>query len=273
MIHNLNPRKSDDKFSHAFWTYTGAFLFAVIMIVLLHETGHYLAYRWRGYEASIRINPFMGTTTCQQDVQPQDFIYIILGGSVFDLSIAAMVAILLRFARSSTFILLKMYAAMAFLIEGMVLVAGLFFDETITDFSWLISLGYPPIFVGIIGVLLIVVGGFLNYGVWNMVGITPESPRMKILLLNSSFLVYGLVGFVMSLAIFPIELQFFRNFMAISTLLQWLYLSLRIVLNAVFMPRIQRRMRTKHPQMTVKFGRLSMFIGSTSWLISFMVLN
>ena len=136
MIHNMDHQKSIIKFSHAFWAYTGAFLFAVILIVLIHETGHYLAFLWRGYDASVRINPFMGTTSCQQEVQTQDLTYIFLGGPVFDLLIAAAVVILLRFARNTNWILLKIYAAMAFLVEGMVLINGLFFDEVVTDFSF-----------------------------------------------------------------------------------------------------------------------------------------
>ena len=99
MIHNKELQKSNSKFSHVFWAYTGAFLFAVILIVLIHETGHYLAFRWRGYDASVRINPFMGTTSSQQDVQTKDLTYIVLGGPVFDLFIAATVTILLRSTR------------------------------------------------------------------------------------------------------------------------------------------------------------------------------
>ena len=273
MIHNKELQKSNSKFSHVFWAYTGAFLFAVILIVLIHETGHYLAFRWRGYEASVRINPFMGTTSCQQEIQPQDLIYIVLGGPVFDLSLAAAVAILLLFARNTNWILLKMYAAMAFLIEGMVLITGLFFDEVVTDFSWLISFGLHPVLVAALGILLIMIGGFLNYEVWNLVGITSETSRMQIFLLNSPFLLYSLVGFAMGFAILPSELKFFRYFLGLAVLLHSLYLALRVAINPFIMPLFQRRKLDKYLPITANLGKFSMVLGCTSWIVSFLVLN
>jgi len=77
-------KQPEFEFRNAFWTYTGAFMLSVIMIVLIHETGHYLAFRWLGYDANIRINPFMGVTSSQQNVLLEDFPYIVLGGPVFD---------------------------------------------------------------------------------------------------------------------------------------------------------------------------------------------
>jgi len=273
MIHYINHQKPNNKFAHAFWAYTGAFLFAVILIVLIHETGHYLAFRWRGYEASIRINPFMGTTSCQQEVQSQDLIYIVLGGPVFDLFIAAAVAILLRFVRNTKWILLKTYAAMAFLIEGMVLITGLFFDEVVTDFSWLISFGLHPVLVAALGILLIMIGGFLNYEVWNLVGITSETPRMQIFRLNSPFLIYSLIGFVIGFAILPIELKFFRYFLGLGMLLHSGYLVLRVVINPLIMPLFQRRKRDEPLPITAELGKFSMVLGCTSWVVSFLILN
>ena len=273
MIHNKEFQKSNSKFSHVFWAYTGAFLFAVILIVLIHETGHYLAFRWHGYDASVRINPFMGKTSCQQEVQSQDLIYIFFSGPVFQLLIAAAVAILLRFARNTNWILLKMYAAMAFLVEGMVLINGLFFDEVVTDFSWLIYFGLHPMLVAALGILLIMIGGFLNYEVWNLVGITSETPRMQIFLLNSPFLIYGLVGFVMGFAILPIELKFFGYFLGLAVLLHSIYLALRVALNPFIMPLFQRRKRDESLPITAKIGKFSMVLGCTSWIVSFLVLN
>lgn len=273
MKNNSNSNSFEGRFSHVFWTYTGALLFAVTLVVLLHETGHYLAYRWRGYTASVRINPFMGVTSTQQTIHPEDFVYIILGGTIFDLTLASIAAILLRYAKNINWILLKMYAAMAFLIEGMVLIAGLFFEQTVTDFSWLISLGVHPVFVGILGVLLIVIGGVLNYGVWRSVGITPESPRWQILLLNTSFLVYVLAGFAIGMVILPIEIQFLRRFLFVAMLLHWSCLGLRVMLNPYIMPRLQRSMQAGHLQLTGNSGMFSMALGCASWVISLLILN
>jgi hypothetical protein len=242
--------------------------------VLVHETGHFLAFHWRGYEAvSIRINPFMGTTTCKQDVQEGDFIFIVLGGSIFNLSIAVISAFILRFAKSPYWIPVKMYAAMAFLIEGMVLIAGLFFQETITDFSWLISLGLPPIFVGSLGVFLIGIGGLLSYEIWILVGINSESSRKLLLLLNSSFFLYGLLGVSMGIAILPIEANFIRKFLAVGMILHWLYLGIRIILAPVILPGIQKRMRGDIPEVTINTSKFNLMLGCASWVLSFLVLN
>ena len=269
-----NPANREEKFIHTFLVFTGAFLFSVILIVLVHETGHFLAFKMRGYEAvSIRINPFMGVTSCPQNVRSEDYLYIILGGTIFNLSIAIISAIALRFAKSPNWIFVKMYSAMAFLIEGMVIIAGLFFQETITDFAWLIKLGWSPVWVGFLGIALIVFGGYLSYEIWISLGMSLKNSRKQILLINIPFFVYELLGFVMGLAILPIEMSFFRKFLAVGMVLHWLYLGLRIMLVPVLMPRIQKHMRMDTPKVTIGLSWLSLFLGCASWVLSFLVLN
>ena len=49
---------ADKNFKVTFLTYTGAFMFAIIFIILVHELGHMLAYFWRGYDdVVIRLIP------------------------------------------------------------------------------------------------------------------------------------------------------------------------------------------------------------------------
>jgi hypothetical protein len=277
-VHNRlqtsKPDTRDDNFPHIFFTFTGAFLFSVVLLILIHEIGHFLAFKMRGYDAiSIRINPFMGTTSCLQNVQAEDFIHIILGGTVFNLSIATISAIAIRFTKNPIWIFAKMYSAMAFLIEGMVIITGLFFQETITDFAWLIEIGWTPVFVGFLGILIIGIGGLLSYEIWDSLGISQENFRRQLWLINIPFFTYGLLGFVMGLAILPIETNFFRKFMAVCMILHWLYLGLRIMLAPVLMPRIQKRGEMAIPKMTTGLSSLSMLLGSASWAISFLVLN
>jgi len=265
--------KTEFKFKDVFWTYTGAFMLSVIMIVLIHETGHYLAFRWRGYDATIRINPFMGVTSSQQNVQTQDFPYIVLGGPVFDLIIASFFAVLLRAKRNPYWIPMKMYAATAFLIEGMVLITGLFFQETVTDFSWLISKGLSPIFVGGLGIFLILIAGLLTYSVWEMIGVTATTNRWKVLLLNSSLFLYVLTGFMIGRAIALIAPSFVLRFLLIAMLFHWGYLALRVVLNPLIMSLIQRHQAEPPALVSAKLSRLSMALGGVSWVLSFLVLN
>jgi hypothetical protein len=270
----LKPETREGNFALTFFAFTGAFLFSVILIVLVHEIGHFLAFKMRGYEAvSIRINPFMGTTSCQQNVRAEDFLYITLGGTVFNLSIATISAIALHFTKNPNWIFVKMYSAMAFLIEGMVIIAGLFFQETITDFAWLIKLGWSPILVGFLGTLFIVIGGYLSYEVWISLGITQEHSWKQLILINIPFLVYGLFGFVIGLAILPIEISFFRKFLAICMVLHWSYLGLRIMLAPMLMPRMQKRIDLDIPKVTIGLSGFSLFLGCASWVLSFLVLN
>lgn len=269
-----NPENRECKFIHTFLVFTGAFLFSVILVVLVHETGHFLAFKMRGYEAvSVRINPFMGATSSQQNARPEDYFYIILGGTIFNLSIATISAIAVRFTENPNWIFVKMYSAMAFLGEGMVIIAGLFFEETITDFAWFIELGQSPIFVGFLGTLFIGIGGYLSYEIWISLGINQEGSRKQILIINIPFFLNGLLGFGFGLVILPIEMSFFRKFLAVLMLLHWSYLGLRIMLAPVLMPRIQKHMRMDTPKVTIGLSKLSLFLGCASWVLSFLVLN
>lgn len=273
-LHSSKPLTSDRKFIHAFLTYTGAFLFAIILIVMVHEIGHFLAFHWCGYDAvSIRINPFMGTTSCKQDIQTEDAVFIVLGGTIFNLSLAAISAITLRWSKSSYWMPVKMYSAMAFLIEGMVIVTGMFFDEVVTDFAWLINFGWTPIFVGFIGIIFIIIGGYLKYEIWILTGIHQKSPPKLIFLLNSPYFLYCAFGVLLGQVILPIEMSFFKKFMAVGMVLHWLYLGIRIYLTPVIMPRIWMRMTEDIYKVTVNSSRFSMILGCASWVLSFLVLN
>jgi len=270
-VQTSKPEISEGKFSYTFFMFTGVFLLSVILVILIHEIGHFLAYKMQGYDAvSIRINPFMGVTSCQQNVRKEDFIFIILGGPVFNLTLATISAIALRFTKNPNWILVKMYSVMAFLIEGMVIIVGLFFRETITDFSWLMELGLSPLIIGYLGVYFIVIGGYLSYEIWISLGI--NSPK-QILLINLPFLVYWLLGFAAALVLLPIEISFFRKFMATILVLQWLYLGLRIMLAPILIPRIQKLIELDIPKATTGLSKLSMFLGCASWVLSFLVLN
>lgn len=183
--------KFNRNFGQIIGIYAGALLFAVILLILVHEVGHYIAYVWKGYEdASIRITPFFGMISTNQTIQPEDFVFIVLGGTVFNLTLAFLVAMLCRSSKSAYAIPLRMYAVMAFLVEGVVILAGLFFEPTITDFSWLISFGWSLVWVAVLGLVFILIGGYLNYEIWILLGFHQNASLISLLILNSPFLLY-----------------------------------------------------------------------------------
>jgi len=234
----------------------------------MHELGHFLAFQLRGYEfVTIRINPFMGATSTTPNLFPNDFEFIVLGGTIFNLTIATLVTSLLRFTKSPYWLPVKMYPATAFLTEGIVLIAGLFFEETITDFAWLISLGWHPIIVGILGFLFMLAGGYLTYEIWVLIGIDPNSPRMQLAILNIPYLFYGLAGFLIGQAI-SIDLDFFKRFLAACAVLQWLFLGIRILLYPAFAPFIQKRTFRTAPRMALGSSIFSFILGCASWVAS-----
>ncbi len=144
-----------------------------------------------------------------------------------------------------------MYVAMAFLIEGMVIIGGLFFQETVTDFTWLIQLGWSPFLVGFLGIIFVGIGGYLSYEIWIFLGITPESPRILILLLNSPYILYFGLAYLISQMLLPSEISFMKHFLVISLVLHWSYLGLRIMLVPILMPRIQKRIEMDVPKATI----------------------
>ncbi len=274
MTHNTKFEKQEDHFMPIFWMYTGAFLFSIILLIFTHELGHYFAFRQQGYDAvRISITPFFGTTTSSQEIQTGDAVFIILGGTVFNLTVASCLAIILRRIKTPYLIPLKMYPIMAFLIEGMVILGGLFFDETITDFAMLIQLGWPPIWVGMLGFILIIIGGYLSYEIWALHGIHQGSSPKKLLLLNSQYVFYWLAGYLVSQMILPVQLRSVKEFLAICMVLQWLYLGFRILIAPSIFSRLIKKEMELLPKISLQSSMFSLILGSASWFLSFFVLN
>lgn len=255
-------------------TYTGAFLFSVILIIAIHEFGHYLAYLWRGYDSvQVMINPFMGATSSVNEIQQEDAVYIILAGTVVNLSVATILALLLQNRTNPSWIPLKMIPATAFLIEGMVIVAGFFIQERVTDFSMLISLGWSPVLVGILGVLILLLGGYLTYGVWLVVGIQPTSSQLELWLFNSGFILYTLAGFLLSEYMLPPEMVLIKRFLRVNFVFHWIYLGIRVYLAPIFLPMMHHGIQVNSFRLTKRAGMLSIILGVTAWMSSFLLLN
>ena len=179
------------------FTYLGSLLVAVCLLIPIHEFGHAIAYAIKGYEnITISINPFMGITSTSETIQMEDAFLIAAGGTIFDILIAILIAgIFWKF--SSPYLLpLKMYPVMAFLIEGVVILAGFFFSDSYTDFAILIDLGFPVFVVGIISAVLILGGLFGMYQIWGLLGIQREDSFLKVLLVNIVYPLYFGVAYV-----------------------------------------------------------------------------
>ena len=274
MIQNLKYKYFDTNFFRSFLIYTGAFLFSIILIILVHELGHYLAFLWRGYDSVIiRINPFMGVTSCAQEIQAKDFDYIILGGTVFNLTLAFTTGVFLRNWNDYGVIFVKTYSATAFLIEGMVIIGGLFLDETITDFGFLIEMGWSSTGVMLIGMILVIYGGYLNYFVWFSLGVGSKTPRLKIWLLNLPFILYVGAGVVVGQVLLPEAMRSVRDLLTTCMILHWVYLGLRITLIPVIKPTINNSFIRRCLEISNKPSWLSILIGSMSWVLSIIVLN
>lgn len=274
MHKNSTKKQQDEQFIPTFLMYTGAFLFSIILLVFVHELGHFLAFRWKGYEeVIIRITPFFGTTTSSQNIQMGDAEFIILGGTLFNLLVASLLAIILRRIKTPFLIPLKMYPIMAFLIEGMVILGGLFFDQTITDFAMLLEIGWSRILIGILGLTIIFVGGYLSYEMWILLGFTRESPRKKLFWINSQYALYFLAGYLISQMILPIELRSVRELLAICMVLHWLYLGIRILFAPVILAVFELNKVEQFPKISLHSGVFSIILGFSSWVASILVLN
>jgi membrane-associated protease RseP (regulator of RpoE activity) len=273
MNYDSENKFQDTSFKTVFLMYTGAFLFAIILLIFVHELGHYLAFRWKGYEAvSIRITPFFGATSTKQDIQKSDAAFIILGGTVFNLSTAAIFAIIFRKVKSPYLTPLKMYPTMAFLVEGMVIIGGLFFNQTITDFAMLIEMGWPQVWVGTLGLILILIGAYLNYKDWMLFDIYRKNAVRKLLWLNSQYILYSLAGYFVSQLLLPKELLSIKEFLAICMVLHWAYLGIRILLA----PRIfhyLNKTAAPFPKITQHASVIILILGCLSWIASFFILN
>lgn len=245
---NLNPPKSQVSSHHdrsqrrrAFWLYSTSFLSAIIMVITVHECGHALMLKIYGYGGiTIRINPFMGVTSTTSIVHPSHILGVVLGGPVLDLICATLVSKILVNTRLPGWLILKTYGVQAFVIEGIVIVGGLFFSETLTDFSFLQLYGWPDFVIALIGVGIISVGMWLTYRLWGEFGFTDQSSRGRLVLFNSVLLVYHGLSFTVSNALIPESEAMIRRFMGIIFIVQFVYLGIRIALAPLGFRYIQR---------------------------------
>ena len=274
MHNNSIKTQQEEQFLPTFLMYSGAFLFSIILIILIHELGHFLAFRWKGYEeVSIRITPFFGMTTTRQDFQIEDAVFIILGGTVFNLSLASFFAAFLRKVKSPYWAPLRMYSSMTFLIEGMVIIGGLFFDQTITDFAMLNEIGWSKIWIGLLGTILILIGGYLSYKVWMVYGVYQKDSTKKLFWMNSQYIIYFMVGFLVSQTLLPEELSSIKELLAICMVLHWLFLAIRIIIAPGVISRLEMGKEKLVPEISNYSSTFNLLLGVVSWVASFLVLN
>jgi len=266
--------KYDRVFWRGFLAHTGALLFAIVLLILVHEVGHYLAYIWKGYEdASIRITPFFGMTSTSQVILPEDFAFIVLGGTLLNLTLAILVAVITGSNKSPYALPLRMYPIMVFLVEGVVILAGLFFDQTITDFSWLGELGLSQVWVAVIGLVFILIGGYLSYEIWILLGFHQYHPVIALVIVNIPYMLYFLAGYLISQRLLPAGMEAVISILLICMVLQLVYMAIRILLAPVLYNFLLRKRRVYQQQITKWASLFSLFLGCVAVVMSFLVLN
>ena len=266
--------KYDRVFWRGFFSHTGALLFAIVLLILVHEVGHYLAYVWKGYEdASIRITPFFGMTSTTQVILPEDFAFIALGGTLLNLTLAILVVVITRSIKSSYTLPFRMYPVMVFLIEGVVILAGLFFDQTITDFSWLVELGLSQVWVAVIGLVFILIGGYLSYEIWILLGFHQYHPVIALVIVNIPYVLYFLVGYLIGQRLLPDGMEAIKSILFICMVLQLVCLTIRILLAPVIFDLLLRKRTTYQQQITKWASIFNISLGCVAMMMSFLVLN
>ncbi len=276
--------KYDRVFWRGFLAHTGALLFAIVLLILVHEVGHYLAYIWKGghylayiwkgYEdASIRITPFFGMTSTSQDILPEDFAFIVLGGTLLNLTLAILVAVIKGSNKSHYALPLRMYPVMVFLVEGVVILAGLFFDQTITDFSWLVELGLSQVWVGVIGLVFILIGGYLSYEIWILLGFHQYHPVIALVIVNIPYMLYFLAGYLIRQRLLSAGMEAVKSILLICMVLQLVYMAIRILLAPVLYNFLLRKRMVYQQQITKWASLFSLFLGCVAVMMSFIVLN
>ncbi len=166
-----------------------------------------------------------------------------------------------------------MYPAMAFLVKGVVIVAGLFFEPTITDFSWLIELGWSRVWVAMLELVFLLIGGYLSYEIWIMHGFHQNASVISLLILNSPYLLYFSAGYLISQGLLPEGMELVKSLLLICMFIHWIYLVIRILHTPVVFDILLQRKKEIHPGIPMQATLFSFVLGCASWIFSFLILN
>ena len=244
----------------------GAYIFSYCLYILIHETGHLIAFLIFGWnDAKISVTPFSGYTYKETYYFHSDIekFLIFLAGPLFSLLCATIVFILFWHKRNPYLLPLFMYSSTVYLSEGIIIMNSLLDDTAIiSDFDWLMALGLSPFIVAIISGVVLTIGFVITYLFWPLVEISPSDSFLRKLFINSGFIIY-LILIVIFLPLFtPIvrtETKIFLNFIYLWYILFFL---LRIALYRPVFPFIDRLTHTDVIEVSWFHVKYSLGLGS-----------
>jgi hypothetical protein len=231
--------------SRAMLIFLGSTFFAFCLLVLIHETGHALALLILGFpDISLVITPFYGITrssgTITMDVAP----FISVAGPVFDLIIASTILIIFWRKRSTNLLPLLIYGGTAFLTEGIVMLNTFFTSTILTDWDVILFVGFSPYLFTFLTVLVLLIGSFMIYLIWPLVGISNKDSFSKKFYINLGYFIFLLLSFFFLIVA---NLTFNPDIMLLGVLnliISISFLALRVLGYKPFFPLIDRFLHT-----------------------------
>ncbi len=256
--------------------FLGAYIFSYCFFLLIHESGHAIAFLLLGYsDVQIHVTPFSGYTTI--DVfyfrSDLDMFLIFLAGPLFSLIIASITFIIFWHKRNPYLLPLFMYSSTAFFQEGIVILnCFLNGSEVIYDFDTLMFLGLSPIFAAIICGIVLFFGFFITYAIWPLIGISPFSSFLRKLVINSGFIFYSVFIIILHPLFVPIGplTQFYLIFIYLSSAL---FFILRIAIYKPVFSCIERLTHTDVIEVSWPNVQYSLGLGGGMFIFLLFFLN
>ncbi len=253
----------------------GAYIFSHCLYLLIHETGHAIAFAFLRYsDIQMHVTPFSGYVTITGFFRSDlEMFLIFLAGPLFSVIFACAVIILFWHKRNPYFLPAFMYSSTAFLHEGTVILnCFLNGSEIIYDFDTLMFLGLSPIIVGIICGILLSVGFGITFMIWPLIGISPSNSFLRKLFVNLAFIFYSIFIIILTPLFVPIGsvTQFYLIFLYLSSAL---FFILRIALYKPVFPFIDRLTHTDVIEVSWLNVQYSLGLGSTIFILLLFFLN
>ena len=254
--------------------FLGSYFFSVCLTVLIHETGHALAFLLFGYpDINLMVTPFYGGTTSSAGLDMNNAAFILAAGPVFDLFCASIIIVSLWHKRNTKLLPLLMYSGTAFLLEGIVMFNTFFTSTILTDWDGLIYLGFSPILVAILTILVLLMGAFFMYINWPLNGISVQDSFLKKLYINSGYLLYLFLSLIFSIMINLLLLPEFLLLIVLNLVVALIFLLIRIIAYKPIFKVLERITHTEVRDSSYKDVRLSLVLGASMFFLLILLLN
>jgi len=253
----------------AFLIFTGGYFFAVCFIIPIHEIGHALSMVFLGVEGvKITFNPFNGNTTYDGTISDANMNLVLLGGFLFDITVATILIIISFLEKLKNILLLRFIGFVAYFIEGTVALGTLTTSIIITDWAGLVYLGLPSIFVLIIGIVLVVVASAILFTIWSLLDLSHESSFIKLILISMGFLIHNLFSFVIAIILLSTDDSDIGNFMINLFYVEIIIFTCLLLIFKFVIPRVNENLIMKENVITNKTVYISLCSGMTMFIVS-----